>query len=88
MPTPFSRTSGPPFARRAARNPTKFAMFPPLTRSPSVAGGIPRSSAIQRTHWPSISEAIGESCQPPTFGFTAEARRSASAPIGAAEDVM
>ena len=53
-----------------------------------MPGGMPSSSAIQRTHWPSISVAIGESCQAPTFGFTAAASRSASAPIGAAEEVM
>ena len=63
-------------------------MLPPLTSSPSLPAGSPSSSAIQRTDWPSISEAIGESCQAPTFGFTAAASRSASAPIGAADEVM
>ena len=36
----------------------------------------------------SISDASGESSQPPTFGLTVAASRSASAPSGAADDVM
>jgi hypothetical protein len=36
----------------------------------------------------SISVAIGESAQAPQFGFTAAASISASAPTGAADDVM
>ena len=63
-------------------------MLPPLTRSPPLSAGKPTSSAIQRTVWASISLATGESGQPPRFGLTAAASRSASAPMGAADDVM
>ena len=62
-------------------------MFPPLTRRPPPAGN-PISSAIQRTVCASISVASGESPNEPTFGFTVAASRSASAPIGAADEVM
>ena len=75
------------FARRAAKKATRFAMLPPLTRSPPPAAN-PTSSASQRTVCPSISLARGDSSHPPTFGFTAEAKRSASAPSGAADEVM
>jgi hypothetical protein len=36
----------------------------------------------------SISVAMGESAHAPQLGLTAAARRSASAPMGAADDVM
>ena len=62
-------------------------MLPPLTSSPTPAGN-PSMSAIHRKQCRSISEPIGDGCQPPTFAFTAEAARSASALIGAADKVM
>jgi hypothetical protein len=61
----------------------KFAMLPPETRIPP--SGIAMSSAIQRTVCASISVATGASEKAPRFGFTAAARRSASAPIRAAD---
>ncbi len=63
-------------------------MFPPLTSNPPHDVGYPTSSAIQRTVCASISDAMGDNCQPPTFGLTAAASRSASAPMGAGDDVM
>jgi hypothetical protein len=73
---------------RAAQKPSMFATFPPLTSTPSPPAGKPTSSAIHRTVCSSISLAIGERLQPPTFWFTAEARRSPSIPSGAAPAVM
>ena len=61
---PSRARPAPPFARRAARKPTKFAMLPPLTSSPPRLGARPISSAIQRTVWPSISVAIGRELPP------------------------
>ena len=66
----------------------KFAMLPPLTRIPPQSTGYPTSSATHRIVSASISEAIGDSSQPPTLGFTAAASASANMPIGAADEVM
>ena len=85
---PRARTSSPSIARRPARKQTKLAMLPPLTSSPPQSPDSPTSSATQRTVCASISDAIGESSHPPTLGFTVAASRSASAPIGAADEVM
>src|SRR5215472_10804855 len=46
------------------------------------------SEAIHRTVCDSISVAAGESIHAPTFGFTAEARKSPRIPIGAGAAVM
>ena len=67
---------------------TMLAMLPPLTRIPSHLPGSPMNSESQRMHSFSISVAIGDSAQAPQFGFTAAASSSASAPTGAADDVM
>jgi hypothetical protein len=76
------------FAFRAAKKPTMLAMLPPLTSTPSHLPGRSMNWASQRIYSFSISEAMGESAHAPTFGLTADARRSANAPIGAADDVM
>ncbi len=87
--TPSERRSQSALARRAARKGTMLARFPPLTMSPPAPrAGNPISSAIQRTVWASISVAAGERIEAPALGFTAAARRSPRAPIGAAEAVM
>ena len=54
----------------------------------AAVGRDPTRSATQRTVCASISDATGESSHPPTLGFTAAASRSASMPIGAADEVM
>ncbi len=86
--SPAARGPSPSMARRPARKQRKLAMFPPLTSSPPQSAGYPTSSAIHLTVSASISDAIGESSQPPTLGFTAAPSRSASIPIGAADEVM
>jgi hypothetical protein len=63
-------------------------MLPPLTNSPPQSAGYPISSAIQRTAWDSISVAIGDSVQAPTFALTDAASNSARMPIGAGDEVI
>ena len=63
-------------------------MLPPLTSNPPQSLGYPTISATQRTASASISEAIGDSSQPPTLGLIAAASKSANAPIGAADEVI
>ena len=75
--------------RRAPRGSRRSS--PCCRRSPAARRrrvGNPISSAIQRTVCASISVAIGDSRHAPTFGLTADASRSPSAPIGAGLDVM
>ena len=78
--TPFAAISAPPFAARPARNPTMFAMFPPLTNSPPQSAGYFNISAIHRMVCPSISLAIGDSSHAPQFGFAAAAEQLAQHP--------
>jgi len=63
-------------------------MLPPLTMMPPHGAPNPTSSASQRTACASISVATGANAQLPTFGLTAAASKSASAPSGAADAVM
>ena len=75
-------------ALRATMKATMFAMLPPLTTMPSHLPGKLMNSVSQRIDSFSISVAMGDNAQAPQLGLTAAARRSASAPIGAADDVM
>ncbi len=47
---------------------------------PPAEGGKPKRPASHRTSWSSTSVAAGDSIQPPLFGLSPEASRSAMAP--------
>jgi hypothetical protein len=73
-------------ARRPVRKQAKLARLPPLTRSPPQLVGYPTSSATQRTVCRLDLRRHRRQLPAADIGFTAAASRSASMPIGAADD--
>src|SRR5439155_3476771 len=83
--SPSTDTSTPwrsPHHCRAAANPVKFAIWPPVTSTPSQSAGNPKSSRSQRREISSSLEASGLASQPPAFWSSSDVSQSAPSAAG------
>jgi len=65
-----------------------FAIWPPLTKIPSVLAGIPSIPAIQRSVCTSIAVADGVTRQRPVFWLSAAARKLPATETGVGDPMM
>ena len=79
-PSPSRRTDPGAPASRAALRAVKLDVAPPVVISPPEPSGSPNRRANSRIRCSSSSLAAGESTQPPQFGLSPAASRSAAAP--------
>jgi hypothetical protein len=85
---PKRRVSHGVFASRKTACATMFAIWPPLTKTPSVVAGRPSSSAIHRRVCTSIAVADGATRHRPVFWFIAAAAKVPSTETGAGAPMM